>query len=184
MPVFVESKRKNIDKLKAQYQTAHIIDVTSKGQLPYLKLSPFYPHGNIPVPFSPGYFSQSVEAVWQGLKVFENFDVDTDCFKIKDMKGIKRTVRKYGRVLGHRKGVHGQELLEYVPAKQLIYLPTYLWVLENCVSDVISSLQELSQNTTVVLLDYETADDVNSATTPLSHAFLCKLFIEGKYPVM
>ena len=36
------------------------------------KLSPFYPHGGIPVPFSEGVTATCVEAVWQGLKVFES----------------------------------------------------------------------------------------------------------------
>ena len=39
-------------------------------------MSPFYPHGDIPVPFSQGYTAACVEAVWQGLKVFEDEDVD------------------------------------------------------------------------------------------------------------
>ena len=35
------------------------------------------------------------------------------------MKDIKRTVRKHGWVLGHRRGVHGTEILGYVEAKPL-----------------------------------------------------------------
>lgn len=60
--------------------------------------------------FSRGYCSVSVEGLWQGLKAFENQDIDPSKFTKSDMKGLKRTTRKYGRVLGHRRGVN-EELI-------------------------------------------------------------------------
>ena len=66
--ILVESKRKKIAILYRQHPGALIVDVTSKGPMPWMKFSPFYPHGGIPVPFSPGYVSESVEGIWQGLK--------------------------------------------------------------------------------------------------------------------
>ena len=39
--------------------------------------NPFYPLGKIGVPFSAGYYSQSVKGIWQDPKVFENSDIDT-----------------------------------------------------------------------------------------------------------
>lgn len=54
----------------------------------WLDLSPFYPHGNIPVPFSENTFAYSVEGIWQGLKVFESADIDTSKFEVQNMKGI------------------------------------------------------------------------------------------------
>ena len=82
-------------------------------------MNPFYPHGDIPVPFSQGYTATCVEAVWQGLKVFEDEDVDVKMFLNDTMKDIKRTVRKHGWVLGHGRGVYGTEILGYVEAKPL-----------------------------------------------------------------
>lgn len=82
------------------------------------------------MPFSEGVTATCVEAVWQGLKVFESADVDLKMFKNDSMKNIKRTVRKFGKPLGHRKGVNGRELLDYIEARKLIYIPTYKWVLE------------------------------------------------------
>ena len=38
-------------------------------ELPYRTLSPFYVHGGIPVPGLPGKTSDTVEGIWQGLKV-------------------------------------------------------------------------------------------------------------------
>lgn len=69
--IIVQSKRRKITNILKDYPDATIIDVTSKGRLPYVKFSPFYPIGNIPVPFSPNSYSESMEGIWQGLKVFK-----------------------------------------------------------------------------------------------------------------
>ena len=180
--IIIESKRKSLEALEAMYPDAMIIDVTSKAQDEFVKFSPFYPHGGIPVPFSPNYDSMSVEGIWQGLKVFETADVDTHSFRIGDMKNLKRTVRKFGSPLGHRKGVDGEELLEYIQARKLIYLPSYKWILENKLQKLVTAVRVISKNKPVVLLDYNTNSDVNIYKKPLSHASLIKAYIEGNYP--
>lgn len=180
--IIIESRRKKSETLKRLYPDAVIADVTSKAGDDLVKLSPFYPHGGIPVPFSEGFTASCVEAVWQGLKVFEGADVDTALFSNDTMKNLKRTVRKFGRPFGHRKGVYGKELLGYIEARKQIYLPTYKWVLENKVSRIIERLREASKVKTIVLLDYETNCDVDDPKKPLSHAFLVKAYVEGLYP--
>ena len=69
--IIIESKRKKTETLLKKYPDAILADVISKAKDGLVKLSPFYPHYGIPVPFSPGYTATCVEAVWQGLKVFE-----------------------------------------------------------------------------------------------------------------
>ncbi len=157
-------------------------DVTSSAKDGLVKLSPFYPHGGIPVPFTERMTACCVEAIWQGLKVFEHCDVDTSLFTNTTMRGLKRTVRRFGRPLGHRKGVHGTELLGYIEARKLIYIPTYRWVLENKVQAIIERLREASKTKTIILLDYDTNADVENANKPLSHASLIKAYVEGLYP--
>jgi hypothetical protein len=103
----VQSRRKPLEKIRQQYNDAIILDVTSQGSQPWIRFSPFYPHGDIPVPFSSDYVSASAEGIWQGLKVFEKADVDPAKFAITTMKGLKRSARTYGKVPGHRKGVAG-----------------------------------------------------------------------------
>ena len=66
----IESKRKKRENILKKYPSAIIADVTSHAEDDLIKLSPFYPHGGIPVPFSEGVTATCVEAVWQGLKVF------------------------------------------------------------------------------------------------------------------
>ena len=69
--IIIESKRKKPETILKKYPDAILADVTSGAKDGLVKLSPFYPHGGIPVPFSDGYTATCVEAIWQGLKVFE-----------------------------------------------------------------------------------------------------------------
>lgn len=181
--IIVESKRKKAATILKKYPDAILADVTSGAKDGLRKLSPFYPHYGIPVPFSEGYTATCVEAVWQGLKVFEGSDVDVSLFQNDTMKGLKRTVRRFGKPLGHRKGVNGEELLGYIEARKQIYIPTYKWVLENKVADIIERLRAASNSgKTIILLDYDTNADVENAKKPLSHASLIKAYAEGIYP--
>jgi hypothetical protein len=139
---------------------------------------------NIPIPFTEGLTATCVEAVWQGLKVFDGADVDFATFRNDTMRDLKRTVRKYGMPKGHRKGAYGKELLGYFEARMLIYLPTYKWVLDNVpeVHHVVERIKEQSKIHDIILLDYNTNIDFRDASKPLSHAGLVKLYIEGNYP--
>lgn len=180
--IIIESKRKKTENILKQYPGAIIADVTSKAKDGLVKLSPFYPHGGIPVPFSPGTMAECVEGIWQGLKVFENEGMDRQMFQNNSMRNIKRTVRTHGKVLGHQKGINSSEILDYVEAKHQIYIPTFKWVLDNKVSHIIERLRNASKESTVVLLDYNTCCDVDSPSKPLSHAYLIKAYVEGIYP--
>lgn len=181
--IVIENKRCKPETLYRKYgKDAIIADVTSKAQDGLAKLSPFYPHGGIPVPNSEGYTATCVEAIWQGLKVFETADIDTEMFRNDTMRNIKRTVRRFGKPLGHRYGVGSQELLSYIDARKRIYIPTYRWVLENKVMHIIERLREASKAKTVILLDYDTNADVDNPRKPLSHASLVKAYAEGIYP--
>lgn len=82
MKIELASRRRKLANIEADYPDATIIDVTSKGDEPWVKFSPFYPHGNIPVPGIADAFAESVEGVWQGLKVFESEGVDLKKFNV------------------------------------------------------------------------------------------------------
>lgn len=183
--IYIESKRRKVERIQTQYPEADILDITSVSIYAYARLlSPFYPHGNIPVPFTPNVYSMSVEGIWQGLKVFELYDVDVSKFQNATMKGLKRTVRRFGKPLGHRQGVWGEKLLDYFEARIQIYLPSYKWVLDNVpqVKAIVKRIAERAINHDIVFLDYNTNDDYRDLTAPLSHAGLLKMYIEGKYP--
>ena len=184
MPLAVASRRLQPKTLIKRFgPNALLLDVTSRGEEPWVRLSPFFPHGQIPVPFSPGVHGASVEGIWQGLKVFESADVDRQKLAVTHMKGLKRTVRKFGKVLGHRRGVDGADLLSYRESRVAIYLPAYRWVLDHCLQAELAQLRELSSgDAMVVLLDYETNCDLEDLSRPLSHAGLVKRYLEGDWP--
>jgi hypothetical protein len=180
MPFLVKSRRASVEKLLAQHAGASVVDVTSRGPEPWVRFSPFYPHGDIPVPFSPGRTAMSVEGIWQGLKVFEKADMDPATLQITTMKGIKRTVRTFGRVLGHRAGLAEARLVPYAEARREIYLPTYRWVLEHKLAAEVAALRKLGEGgRTVLLLDYETNCDIEDLSRPLSHAGLIAEIVGG-----
>jgi hypothetical protein len=174
MPVLVASRRRT--RLSQDFPDALILDVTSRGAEPWVRLSPFYPHGGIPVPGHPGRTSQSVEGIWQALKVFATEPEDFTKLDITTMKGIKRTTRRLGPPLGH---LLDGRLLGYEEARRLIYLPAYRWMLDHRAAGLVARLRELASDQTVVLLDYTTNGDVTDLSAPLSHAALIAQHIEA-----
>ena len=176
--IFVESRKKKEKTLKSQYPNALIIDLTSKSDSEFKVFSPFYPHGNIPVPFTSNKYSYSVEGIWQGLKVFESSDIDTSKFLIQNMKSIKRSVRVNGKIIGHRDGINGKNILDYKTARKEIFIKTYFWLLENKLKKQIEILSNLAKKGDLVLLDYETNTDIENYKKPISHAGLVKLYLE------
>ena len=184
--IVVANKKRKIEKIMEENPGAYILDVTSSSeQLEGKILSPFYPHYRIPIPGdSKTVTAACVEAIWQGLKVFENEGIDLAMFRNDTMKNIKRTVRKFGRPLGHQYGVFSKELLSYDDAKRLIYIPSYKYVLENVpsVKKSLDKLRTILETRDVVLLDYNLNPDNADKSKPLSHAELIKMYIEDRYP--
>lgn len=94
------------------------------------------------------------------------------------MKGLKRTVRRFGPPKGHRKGIKGTILLDYLSARKQIYIPTYNWVLVNKLKTELKQLREIARKQPLVLLDYETNGDIENTFKPLSHTYLIKFNLE------
>lgn len=182
MNVAVESRRKKLASVEKLWPGAVIIDVTSKGVEPWVRFSPFFSHGGIPIPNTPSETAQSVEGLWQGLKVFDREDIDPRKWAITDMAGIKRGGKSRGGVRGHRFGVGSDILLGYRDARYRIYLPAYLWVLEHRLATEVKELRRLAADKPLVLLDYETNADVEDVSSPLSHAALVMYYLQGAWP--
>ena len=181
--IVVKHKSCKPENILKEFPDAIIHNVTSKATDEFVKFSPFYPHGGIPVPFSPGFTAYSVESIWQGLKDYDSVGIDTKAFQNDTMSDLKRTTRKYGHVKGHRKGVNGAVYLGYIEARKAIYAPSYRWVLENKIPHLVEKLRTEAESRTVVLLDYNTNCDIEDGNSPMSHAYLIKSYIEGCYPV-
>jgi hypothetical protein len=180
--IHVASARRGDASLRKEFPNATIVNVTSRGALPWQRFSPFFPHGGVPVPFTPGVTSASVEGIWQGLKVFERAGVDKKKLDVTTMKGLKRSVRSNGHCLGHARGFASKELVPYLDARRQIFLPAYRWVLEHRVADLVEDLRKIAATSSVVLLDYETNANVDDPKSPLSHAALIAFHVRGAWP--
>lgn len=184
--IYVANKRRKLERIQKEFPNAKIFDITSSASTPQgRKLSPLYPHGNIPIPGnSGGKTATCVESIWQGLKVFENAGIDTETFSNDTMQNIKRTVQRFGKPLGHQFGVFSKEILNYADARRYIYIPTYRYVLDNIpsVHSLVMKLAERAKKEDFVLLDYNFNPNNRDLSKPLSHAELVKMYIEGRYP--
>ena len=71
--IFIANRKRQAKSLHEEFGAVPIFDVTFAGQDPlFSTLSPMYPHGDLPVPFTTQLTANSLEAIWQGLKVFEH----------------------------------------------------------------------------------------------------------------
>lgn len=108
-------------RLVGQIPTGAVVyDVSSYADYPLCTLSPFWPHGRIPVPGMPGTTSDSVEGIWQGLKLIGG----SIALRFFRGQGCKRG----GIPRGHQ---YGEKLLNIVNAREKIYRVSYEWMLEN-----------------------------------------------------
>lgn len=178
MTVEIFSKRK---KNLPVGEKVIVVDVTKNGTDPtFVKFSPFCPHGDIPVPGFADLTTTSVEGAWQGLKAFEREGPDRSYLK-KTLPKKRPATEAKGRVLGHRYG-EGDDarLLGYVDARKMIYVPMYEHVIQTRLANEVALLKGLvREGNRVVLLDYETNEDVENTTRPLSHASILKRWIES-----
>ena len=134
--IFIANRKRQAKSLHEEFGAVPIFDVTFAGQDPlFSTLSPMYPHGDLPVPFTTQLTANSLEAIWQGLKVFEHEGARLDpVFLSKSgCKNIKRPATKQrGHILGHQQGNQANKpLLSIIEARAQIYAPTYLWQLEH-----------------------------------------------------
>lgn len=148
-----------------------VIDVSSYADEPFCTLSPMWVHGGVPVPGMPGVTSDTVEGVWQGLKVIRG-KVATRYFH---GPGAKRG----GKPSGHKFG--GKEL-GIVEARRRIYVPTYEWVLENRVApEVIEGLIATAlSGVTQYVHDVGDSGDIGDANQPLAHAAVLVQYLNRK----
>jgi uncharacterized protein DUF6939 len=140
---------------------AVVIDVSSYADPPFCTLSPMWAHGGIPVPGLPGTTSDSVEGIWQGLKVIRG-RTEPRYFR---GKGAKRG----GKPSGHRLG---DRLLDIVEARRRIYIPAYEWVLENRVEPAVVEgfLERARRGVVQYVHDVGDNGDLGNADEGLAHA--------------
>ncbi|HEV3439374.1 MAG TPA: hypothetical protein VG122_18565 [Gemmata sp.] len=108
-------------RLREQVPSGAVVyDVSSYADHPFCTLSPMWPHGGIPVPGMTGTTSDSVEGIWQGLKIINN--------KIAPRYFSGQGHKRGGKPRGHQ---YGDKLLKLVEAREKIYRVSYEWMLEH-----------------------------------------------------
>jgi hypothetical protein len=105
---------------------AIVYDVSSYADPPYCTLSPMWVHGGIPVPGMPGVTSDTVEGIWQGLKVIRGASAP------RYFRG--QCGKRGGKPSGHR---FGEKLLKIVEAREKIYRVSYEWVVAHRVAPAL-----------------------------------------------
>ena len=147
------------------------IDVSSYAEFPFCKLSP-YTYSNefkIPVPGTKNKFSQSVEGIWQGLKVINN-TTDESLFE-------RRPHKRKGNVQGH---LYEDHLLDITQARKRIYFPAYFFYLENYVpKETIDKILNQAIKKQTFVYDVESNGDINSPQ-PLAHSAVLATYLNLK----
>ena len=152
------------------------LDVSSSGEHPLNELSPFYPHGNIPIPGMKSKRSDSVEGIWQGLKVIRG-KVAPRFFQGSGQKRV-------GKPRGHQYG-ESSRLLGLEEARRKIYLPAYEWMLGNCIAaEVIDGfIEQAFRGVPQFFYDREDNGSIGK-DAPLAHAKILVDYINRKIDAM
>ena len=147
-------------------------DVSKNSEHPYCLFSPFYVHGGIPVPGMLGKKSDSVEGIWQGLKVIKN-EIAPRFFSVMGKK-------RGGKPTGHKFGDE-KRLMKLEEARRRIYIPAYEWVLENKIdSEIIEQfINNMYKGIPQYFYDYESNGTI-SKDLPLAHAAVLVRWLNSK----
>jgi hypothetical protein len=141
-----------------------ICDVSSYADYPYCTFSPIWVHGGIPVPGMPGVTSDTVEGIWQGLKVSRG-KIAPHLFK---GRGKKRGGKKPS---GHQ---YGTKLLGYVEARYKIYKAAYEWVLANRIDPELIEgfVEQAFRGVPQYFHDLGNNGDINNTKLTVAHSSL------------
>lgn len=158
-------------KPKADKGLESSINVSSYGEQPYNLFSPFSysPDFKIPVPGQEDIFANSVESIWQGLKVIN------DCTDFKMFS--KKPKKRKGDVEGH---MYDNTSLDIVSARKKIYKPAYFFYVENYVPDELKEdilKQSLDQD--IYFYDVESNLDIEDPSDSLAHSVFLKKFFDS-----
>lgn len=186
--IFIANRRRQPKSLQEEFGDIPVFDVTFAGGDPlFSTLSPMYPHGDLPVPYSGKTLTaNSLEAIWQGLKVFEHEGARLDAASLGKSgdKNIKRpSTAKRGRVLGHQQGLYtDRPLLSLIDARSFIYAPLYRWQLQRHCQDALAHLNKALAQSDIVLLEAGNESNICDIFVPMVHSELLRLFLLGQYP--
>ncbi|PIN75736.1 hypothetical protein COV18_02720 [Candidatus Woesearchaeota archaeon CG10_big_fil_rev_8_21_14_0_10_37_12] len=141
-----------------------VIDVSSKGHRPFSYFSPFSHNAKyaIPIPGDEARRADSVEGIWQGLKIIDGV-TDDSLFK-------GRAVKRRGKQPSHR--FEGKEI-GYIDARRKVYQPAFIYhAVNNALPLAWSALEEELRNGAVALQDVEVNGEINDPSSSYAHSSL------------
>lgn len=141
-----------------------------------------WPEPIIPVPGQPGLLARSVESVWQGLKCVDGA-CDFEQFLTSPSKRPGDDVRC--RLADYRYAdsqfVYGDRVLDLLSARFLIYLPTYLFMLERLVPETLlrKLYQHIANEGPVIFYDWDANQYITDSSDSFSHSALLASWFNG-----
>jgi hypothetical protein len=144
---------------------------------------PFYhsPDLSVPVP-GQKMAAQSVESIWQGLKIVDG-QTDYSMFTRHPSKRPPEATRiGSDYVYSNSCFQYGSTVIDLLSARFLIYLPSYLYLLEQFASlELLSAIFEsLKKGDTVLFYDWDSNHDICDVRTSFSHSAILAAWFNGK----
>lgn len=134
----------------------------------------------IPVP-GQNEFACSIESIWQGLKIIDG-QTDFAMFKRVPSKRPSDSMRqRMDYVYEETKFLFGKFVIDLISARFVIYLPTYLYVLENLVSTAIIEeiFDTLQCGCDVIFYDWDDNHDITDPSSSFSHSAILAAWCNG-----
>ena len=163
--------RSHLDAMHSQFPDALFYDTSTHA--PYAldlsfvqdasSFSPFVPYGGIPIPGFRNKRSDSVEGIWQGLKVISG-KIDQSHFHGKGR-------RRFGKVRGHQ---YGDRVLGYAEARLQIYAPSYRYMVKNSVPrEILEKIYGYARHDIrQFFFDVDENPNIADVSSPFAHSSL------------
>ncbi|OLR26821.1 DUF6939 family protein [Bacillus cereus] len=158
-------------------------DVAPEAMDKYRVLNPFNYHAEpiYPVPKMKDTYSHSIESIWQGLKIIEN-KTDVSLFNKKPCKRPNMLEReKIDFCYEGTKFLYGNQIINHLEARFLIYCPIYLYNLEKiCSIELINTIgQAMNQKQIIVFYDWDDNFHIENLSSPFSHSAILAAWFNG-----
>ncbi|MET7737585.1 hypothetical protein ABZT02_40670 [Streptomyces sp. NPDC005402] len=139
----------------------------------------FVPEWRIPVPGLDDY-AQSLESVWQALKLVDGH-TDLPMLHTPPVKRPPDQERGPGYDYAASVFRFGDHMLDLVTARYLIYLPTYLYLLDRLVPESVVEeiLGTLAGGGGVVFYDWDANHDIEDTNGSFSHSAILSSWFGG-----
>ena len=147
-------------------------------------LNPFFTWQKpfLPVPGCPAYQSRSIEAIWQGTKLIAG-TIDDKQFMTFPYKRPSEALRRIDRNFSYKNTnfIYNQEIINLAEARFLIYLTSYLFLLNSVVpqSLIYFLKRNIMQNISMLFYDWDENMDIMEVNESFSHSAILASWFKG-----